>query len=79
MKALGGCVMELDDCAFPLLTKVVQTDKLEVIRIFHHQRMPPIILLKTQVAFDGADFACLVGAKPRGPGMERSDLLKVSF
>jgi hypothetical protein len=30
MKALGGCVMELDDCAFPLLTKVVQTDKLEV-------------------------------------------------
>jgi len=57
MKALGGCVMELDDCAFPLLTKVVQTDKLEV-------------------AFDGADFACLVGAKPRGPGMERSDLLK---
>ena len=31
-----------------------------------------------QVAFDGADFACLVGAKPRGPGMERSDLLKVS-
>jgi malate dehydrogenase len=52
--------MELDDCAFPLLTKVVQTDKLEV-------------------AFDGADFACLVGAKPRGPGMERSDLLKASF
>ncbi len=32
MKALGGCVMELDDCAFPLLTKVVQTDKLEARR-----------------------------------------------
>ena len=32
MKALGGCVMELDDCAFPLLTKVVQTDKMEARR-----------------------------------------------
>jgi hypothetical protein len=36
MKALGGCVMELDDCAFPLLTKVVQTDKLEVKRLHTH-------------------------------------------
>ena len=32
MKALGGCVMEMDDCAFPLLTKVVQTDKMEARR-----------------------------------------------
>jgi hypothetical protein len=39
MKALGGCVMELDDCAFPLLTKVVQTDKLEARR---PQRARPI-------------------------------------
>ena len=49
--------MELDDCAFPLLTEVVQTaDAAE--------------------GFTGVDVACLVGAKPRGPGMERADLLK---
>ncbi len=54
--ALEGVVMELNDCAFPLLSGVVATDNAET-------------------AFDGADFALLVGAKPRGPGMERSDLL----
>ncbi|MEJ2533942.1 MAG: malate dehydrogenase [Gammaproteobacteria bacterium] len=53
---LEGVVMELHDCAFPLLQKVVATDD-------------------ANVAFKDADYALLVGAKPRGPGMERSDLL----
>lgn len=57
MGALQGVVMELNDCAFPLLQGVVATED-------------PI------VAFKDTDYALLVGAKPRGPGMERSDLLK---
>jgi len=57
MNALRGVALELDDCAFPTLHKVIQTDKAET-------------------AFEDADVAFLVGAKPRGPGMERSDLLK---
>ena len=57
LPALDGVVMELDDCAFPLLTDVVATDKAEV-------------------AFDGVNWALLVGAKPRGKGMERGDLLR---
>ncbi len=57
MKALNGVVMELNDCAFPLLAGVVVTDD-------------------PNVAFKDVDFALLVGSKPRGPGMERSDLLK---
>ncbi len=57
MDALNGVVMELNDCAFPLLQGVVATDSPEE-------------------AFKAADYALLVGAKPRGPGMERSDLLK---
>ncbi len=56
LQALQGVVMELNDCAFPLLTSVVATDSLEV-------------------AFKHANFAMLVGARPRGPGMERKDLL----
>jgi len=56
LDALEGVVMELSDCAFPLLHDVVTTDRAEE-------------------AFDGADVAILVGAKPRGPGMERKDLL----
>ena len=56
MGALEGVVMELRDCAFPLLADVVATDDAEV-------------------AFNEADYALLVGARPRGPGMERSDLL----
>ena len=56
MKSLQGVVMELDDCAFPLLSGIEITDD-------------------PNVAFKGTDFALLVGAKPRGPGMERSDLL----
>jgi malate dehydrogenase len=55
--ALEGVAMELDDCAFPLLSGIEMTDSAET-------------------AFDGTNVACLVGAKPRGPGMERGDLLK---
>jgi len=56
LEALEGVIMELNDCAFPLLHKVTaHTD--------------PV------AAFDGVDVAFLVGAKPRGPGMERQDLL----
>ena len=55
--ALEGVAMELDDCAFPLLSGIELTDDADV-------------------AFDGTNVACLVGAKPRGPGMERADLLK---
>ena len=54
--ALKGVMMELDDCAFPLLAGMVGTDDAEV-------------------AFKDADIALLVGARPRGPGMERKDLL----
>ncbi len=55
-EALKGVVMELDDCAFPLLAGVVATDD-------------------ATVAFQDADVALLVGARPRGAGMERKDLL----
>jgi len=54
--ALRGVMMELDDCAFPLLAGMVGTGD-------------------PAVAFKDADVALLVGAKPRGPGMERKDLL----
>ncbi|MBB5880298.1 malate dehydrogenase [Xanthomonas arboricola] len=54
--ALKGVIMELEDCAFPLLAGVVGTDDAEV-------------------AFKDIDVALLVGARPRGPGMERKDLL----
>jgi malate dehydrogenase len=57
--ALEGVVMELRDCAFPLLADIVATDDAEV-------------------AFNEADYALLVGAMPRGPGMERSDLLSAN-
>ncbi|NVK30681.1 MAG: malate dehydrogenase [Gammaproteobacteria bacterium] len=57
MDRLNGTVMELDDCAFPLLAGIVATDD-------------------PNVAFKDADVALFVGAKPRGPGMERADLLK---
>jgi malate dehydrogenase len=56
MKALQGVVMELDDCAFPLVQSIDITDD-------------------PNIAFKDTNFALLVGAKPRGPGMERSDLL----
>ncbi len=56
MDALKGVVMELHDCAFPLVAGVESTDD-------------------PNVAFKDTDYAILVGARPRGPGMERSDLL----
>ncbi|OBY32271.1 malate dehydrogenase [Mycolicibacter kumamotonensis] len=59
LKALEGVVMELDDCAFPLLSGVqIGSDANKI--------------------FDGANLALLVGARPRGPGMERSDLLEAN-
>ena len=57
LPAVEGVVMELDDCAFPLLDDIVVTDKAEV-------------------AFDGVNWALLVGARPRGKGMERGDLIR---
>ncbi len=56
MDALRRVVMELADCAFPLLSGVVATSDINV-------------------GFDEADIALLVGARPRGAGMERKDLL----
>ena len=56
LPALQGVVMELDDCAFPLVNKITATDD-------------------ARVAFRDANVALLVGARPRGPGMERKDLL----
>jgi malate dehydrogenase len=55
-KALRGVMMEIDDCAFPLLAGMAATDD-------------------PKAAFRDCDIALLVGAKPRGPGMERKDLL----
>ncbi len=54
--ALKGVVMELDDCAFPLLSEVIATDD-------------------ANVAFGDSNYGLLVGARPRGAGMERGDLL----
>jgi len=57
MDALRGVVMELNDCAYPLLHKIVVTDD-------------------PAEAFKNVDYAFLIGARPRGPGMERRDLLE---
>jgi malate dehydrogenase len=59
MAAVKGVVMELDDCAFPLLAGVVVTDD-------------------PAVGFKDADYALLVGARPRSKGMERKDLLEAN-
>jgi len=58
-KALSGVMMELDDCAFPLLVGMTA----------HSDPM---------TAFKDIDVALLVGARPRGPGMERKDLLSAN-
>ena len=58
-KALKGVMMELDDCAFPLLQSMVPASD-------------------PKVAFKDIDVALLVGARPRGPGMERKDLLEAN-
>ena len=57
MKGLEGVAMELEDCAFPLLSDMVLTSD-------------------PNVGFKDANWCLLVGGKPRGPGMERADLLK---
>ena len=59
MGALEGVAMELDDCAFPLLTQTILTDE-------------------PDVAFAGANWSLLVGARPRTAGMERKDLLSAN-
>jgi malate dehydrogenase len=59
LPALKGVVMELDDCAFPLLAGTVASDRAEE-------------------AFDGVDYALLVGSRPRTAGMERADLLEAN-
>lgn len=59
LDALKGVVMELNDCAFPLLHDIIATDD-------------------ANVAFKDCDYAMLVGARPRGPGMERKDLLEAN-
>jgi len=58
-KALKGVMMELDDCAFPLLAGMVPASD-------------------PMTAFKDVDYALLVGARPRGPGMERKDLLEAN-
>ena len=55
--ALKGVMMELQDCAFPLLEGMIGTDD-------------------PDVAFKDADYCLLVGSRPRGPGMERAELLQ---
>lgn len=57
LKALEGVVMELHDCAFPLLDNIVVTDNADT-------------------AFDGVNWALLIGSKPRTKGMERGDLIR---
>lgn len=59
MDALKGVVMELNDCAFPLVADIIISDD-------------------PNVAFKEIDYAYLVGARPRGPGMERADLLEAN-
>jgi len=59
LDALKGVVMELEDCAFPLLSGVVQSDD-------------------ANVAFEGVNYALLVGSRPRSKGMERKELLEAN-
>jgi len=59
MDAVQGVMMELEDCAFPLVAGMSASDQAEE-------------------AFKDADYILLVGAKPRGPGMERKDLLEAN-
>ncbi len=59
VKAAEGTAMELDDCAFPLLSGIDIYDD-------------------PKTAFDGTNIGLLVGARPRGPGMERADLLEAN-
>jgi len=58
-KAIQGIVMELQDCAYPLITTIIGTTDY-------------------RTAFQDVDIALLIGAKPRGPGMQRKDLLSAN-
>ena len=57
--ALRGVIMELEDCAFPLVHGLVPTDD-------------------ANIAFKDADYAMLVGSRPRSKGMERKDLIEAN-
>lgn len=59
LPALEGVIMELNDCAFPLLAGIESSDS-------------------AREAFKDADYTLLVGSRPRGPGMERKDLLEAN-
>jgi len=59
LDALKGVIMEIEDCAFPLVQGMIPTDD-------------------ANVAFKDTDFALLVGSRPRGPGMERKDLIEAN-
>jgi malate dehydrogenase len=59
LDALKGVIMEIEDCAFPLVQDMIPTDD-------------------ANVAFKDTDYALLVGSRPRGPGMERKDLIEAN-
>ena len=59
LDALKGVIMEIEDCAFPLVQGLIPTDD-------------------ANVAFKDCDYALLVGSRPRGPGMERKDLIEAN-
>jgi len=59
LDALKGVIMEIEDCAFPLVQDMIASDD-------------------ANVAFKDTDFALLVGSRPRGPGMERKDLIEAN-
>jgi malate dehydrogenase len=59
MEAMSGVVMEIEDCAFPLVQGIVATDQ-------------------PDEAFKDVEIALLVGSRPRGPGMERKDLIEAN-
>ncbi len=59
MDAVNGVIMEIDDCAFPLVQGISATSEADV-------------------AFKDTDYALLVGSRPRGPGMERQDLIEAN-
>ena len=59
LDALKGVIMEVEDCAFPLVQDMIPTDDADV-------------------AFKDTDYALLVGSRPRGPGMERKDLIEAN-
>jgi malate dehydrogenase len=58
-QVLRGVMMELEDCAFPLLQQTIITDD-------------------PKTAFHDAEVAILIGARPRGKGMERKDLIEAN-